>query len=1851
MSFINILLSAILADSLAFCLFAFGCVVRSHIDIASIFLRWYNHAYCYLVPIFDEAGIGPLPWDDFRKFSSLKVLTANQTLIHQCGRCYHWYIFSHCWFRIVSMSEFNKWLSIRVGEASHPGPSHVRIAVINPTAVYGKVDEIVEIGADAVICSETSLTISAQKSCQRSFDKHGFKCFWSCAVKSKKDLGDDRPSFRGEAAGTAILSKLESRQHRFEYKDEIWQSCRISSAVLRIGSFEILVIAIYGFPDRNAQTIRLNDILLAHAYDMAAKSGLPFIVAGDFNTDVHQLPCFQNYKALGCVEFFAHSRNAWDLQLPPTCRGATYNDTMIIHPLLIPLMAQAQVSDSHIFEPHSPIILSLFIKDETPVKLVWDLPKSWKDFQLQREKIADAYHECWSHFDFLDTDICSASDGDHALHQWSQAVECAVDKAIRSEFLENPTRMPICSLPESYRGRCRPRKILKKTSPCGPKGDLHGGYNPQVEVFSVVAKQKVRQLRRMMSFQRACQSCIRTYGDLCCDKPPFQQLCNEWLRILNAAGYGRAWYRWILSFEAVGLVPVELPSSDQLQTFISITKIDADTACHQESQTRACVFKYSISLDNSEGFGKTTYALMKDSSNAKLTEVPHTLSVYATLCRAGKGVLRLHIDDKRDFRTNHTAKFGNATISILHQDQNVLTIRVVDGVIPSRAIVSQQIVATSPKEIFQVFDAFWSPYWLRDTRDEENSGESWHEFHDELSKCEFPQCDISIDLSDIQLWIDTIHQLPNNKAGGICGWKYEEIKDLPPLAVQHLASIFKRLWSVGLSRQMMQARTTLLAKVDCPTSMNHGRPITVLSTLYRLVTKILYGKISQVWAKNLPMAISGGLPARGVRDLAFEQNFFIEQHVQMSHELCGVSIDLSKAFNLVPRYPARALLKKLGVPDDVIQFWALSISRLSRVVLFRGQIGYPVNSTTGIPEGDSFSVLIMIALSAFFYYRMVRPQVWPAAYADNWSWMSTSDKECFQAFIRVLNLAQSIKMVVDIAKSWVWGTSKSMKMAVKNFDILFPSNPNCLSLRNSIRDLGEIVQYNKQRVAKPIVSRVAKGRRRIEKLQWLPVTLQHKCERIQGSGWSYSLYGADTHYLGKTHFHGLRQSALKALGASHKTASPWLACTVLSKFLMDPLLWVILCMLRSIRRLATISMDRAKNFIAFVVNYQGIFPFGPATTFAKYLEIVEWTLDLDGTLHLYFDHSLNILQDSAKKIKRIVSRAFHEFVFQQVDHRRGIPNDRIDVELLHKVFSKMSDADQKILLLNLVGGYQTNTAKSRWNSEIDVTCECCDQPDHTDHRLLFCPAMERIRNEHPEAVSILSSHRINWIYHPFPTLCPETRLIDAINSCIHLSHPSILENVEHPSHLNMFTDGGCEYPADYTSRRGSWAVVVDTSPSNGIAADASIPAKYNSSYQHPTMKCVATGLVSGEQTASRGELIAILQAIRYAVSLETCVSATIYTDARYVINVTQHVHNDDFGIRTDKIQNWDLIAELQTLWFLKTLNVIKVKSHRTIDSAVDTHDLWTILGNNFADLSASASLKYVPQQIKQLYADAHHHRERERKFLLKVFPYIAALNRERCSLIQNIESDNLPLRRTRVADLNACETQTPLGLLLQYSVPNSYIHDIPVYDDHWAGACLQGANLAKAVWEWSKTLKWPQDPDLHGPCSWGISYLELLVNFHICTGFLPPLRISGQGSSSVYLDYFSDLALLQGASKRSMGSMVFGFQALIRSISSVAGGPILPSFGKTTGTSIYRLGFRGKMPGISIRPEICQNNLTMQTIHNYLQKLDNKKSLSLPLGQMDSQPCIIVERILEPNVDERYKRYLKLAKERNRQLR
>ena len=67
--------------------------------------------------------------------------------------------------------------------------------------------------------------------------------------------------------------------------------------------------------------------------------------------------------------------------------------------------------------------------------------------------------------------------------------------------------------------------------------------------------------------------------------------------------------------------------------------------------------------------------------------------------------------------------------------------------------------------------------------------------------------------------------------------------------------------------------------------------------------------------------------------------------------------------------------------------------------------------------------------------------------------------------------------------------------------------------------------------------------------------------------------------------------------------------------------------------------------------------------------------------------------------------------------------------------------------------------------------------------------------------------------------------------------------------------------------------------------------------------------------------------------------------------------------------------------------------------------------------------------------------------------------------------------------------------------------------------------IAYAVWWWAGQLVWPQphpdDGSIHPTAKWGIAWFELLVNFIVTTGWYPPLKISGSGSTSQFVSYMS----------------------------------------------------------------------------------------------------------------------------------
>lgn len=101
--------------------------------------------------------------------------------------------------------------------------------------------------------------------------------------------------------------------------------------------------------------------------------------------------------------------------------------------------------------------------------------------------------------------------------------------------------------------------------------------------------------------------------------------------------------------------------------------------------------------------------------------------------------------------------------------------------------------------------------------------------------------------------------------------------------------------------------------------MNHVRPITILSCLYGLTSKVLADQIGNHLSSVMPLPVSGG--RRGVKDLAFLQKLAIEETLVSDTHLCGFSLDLVTAFNPFPRLPLSIILQKMGVPSWTCTFW------------------------------------------------------------------------------------------------------------------------------------------------------------------------------------------------------------------------------------------------------------------------------------------------------------------------------------------------------------------------------------------------------------------------------------------------------------------------------------------------------------------------------------------------------------------------------------------------------------------------------------------------------------------------------------------------------------------------------------------------------------------------------------------------------------------------------------------------------------------------------------------------------------------------------------------------------------------
>ena len=377
----------------------------------------------------------------------------------------------------------------------------VRIAVINPTSLLHKDREILDLGQDIILASETSAVEAAQRLVSSKLRPAGLNTVWSAPVAPHQAQREHQTTLRGHAAGVALISRFPARKSFVPLDSQIEQAARLIETHVRIGQCELRVFVLYGFPANYQDAGSRNAALLQEVLHRLLACPVPAIVGGDFNTDVTTLPEFDFFQQLGFVEAFQYWRQRTGQELPPTCKHATRHDTLLLPGLLLPYVQAMSVgTDLHLFDSHAPFLAELSMPLAPPCQHGWRKPATWMTVLPPGVDLSSYYSQYQGQVQAAISSCRDADDLSTAFHVWASANEAAVDAAIRATHLTAPALSQATSLPRSAKGRCSYRPLCKRPYPRSAPQGRSGDYTPSCEAVSIVARAKVKQVRRMSTF-------------------------------------------------------------------------------------------------------------------------------------------------------------------------------------------------------------------------------------------------------------------------------------------------------------------------------------------------------------------------------------------------------------------------------------------------------------------------------------------------------------------------------------------------------------------------------------------------------------------------------------------------------------------------------------------------------------------------------------------------------------------------------------------------------------------------------------------------------------------------------------------------------------------------------------------------------------------------------------------------------------------------------------------------------------------------------------------------------------------------------------------------------------------------------------------------------------------------------------------------------------------------------------------------------------------------------------------------------------------------------------------------------
>ena len=803
----------------------------------------------------------------------------------------------------------------RIGEARVPGPDdHTwTLGVCNPSGLQGKQHVLSGVPADIVAISETHLSKQAKRNLTLGLrsTKSRFKNVLSGAPMAPRSTASDA----GQWGGVAFASAYPCRTVAAPWPEDLYETGRIQFAAFFTPAAWITGSVVYGYPEgrTHLQAQTKTEAILDFAFQRLAAQPGPRFFAGDWNFTCDVLQITSKLRAAGWVEVQELHQSLTGKAIEATCKGVSRKDFLWLSPELALGFLDLQV-DHQTFADHAVMVARFSGGSAHLERFAWPCPKPVP----------------WTSVPDLPAavEFCEPSDptAQYAL-LWKQ-------KESLAKVALHQTWMP------SMGGRAQqssPKRLVGRQAPL--KQGRHHDVKPGFYGFSAVHAKQFKQLRRLQNYCRWVDQ-----------RPAFCSGDNLhgidlWNSILRASGFGSSFSSWWLTRHYVSpsdppVMPCHCPSPSVAHQIYDA--VLAEVRLLEQRLQNAKVAHRRAQHEHDKTL------VFRDVARPSAEPVESLLhSVRTSVVRVDDSECAVELEQPVQLLPEQPVWIGGHSHEVIHAEHDKIWLQDVTGIEPSAPCVQTKLVG----DLRALFEAFREQWQLRWCRHDNVPFSHWQELLDFAKRVVRP-CPLPHLAIDPALLLAEASRKKKRAATGLDGISRQDLLQADATTLQSLTNIYQRAehdgtWPV----QLIAGKVHSLAKTETASAVGDYRPITIFGLPYRVWSSVQSRYLLQHADQWVDDSVFGNRKGRQAADLWSFLLQQIEDAYASGDMLAGLSADLEKCFNCIPRFPALCLAVLVGTPDAVTTAWSGALASMRRHFKVRDSFSSGFLTSTGLAEG------------------------------------------------------------------------------------------------------------------------------------------------------------------------------------------------------------------------------------------------------------------------------------------------------------------------------------------------------------------------------------------------------------------------------------------------------------------------------------------------------------------------------------------------------------------------------------------------------------------------------------------------------------------------------------------------------------------------------------------------------------------------------------------------------------------------------------------------------------------------------------------------------------------------------------